>query len=111
MSPPLSDEVKYISKESICRMFNESQYPSMITEGQLMPKLLRNAHLKKPEEKREPYCTHSQMIRYSDQAGHWVVVVHQYVRPNGTIGGSGRPDPKRLRIVNTVFTVDIQACS
>ena len=79
----------------------------MIAEGQLMPKLLRNAHLKQPEEIREPYCTRSQMIRYSDKAGHWVVEVHQYFRLDKTIGGSGRPDPKSLRIGNTVFTVDI----
>ena len=111
MSPPLSDEVKYISKESICRMFNESQYPPMIAKGQLTPKLLRNAHLKKPEDRGEPYCTHSQMIRYSDKTGHWVVEVHQYFRPDKTIGGSGRPDPKRLRIGNTVFTTEIQARS
>ena len=26
-----------------------------------------------------------------------VAVVHQYVRPDGSIGGSGRPDPKWLR--------------
>ncbi|MCK4388475.1 MAG: hypothetical protein KAW00_06845 [Dehalococcoidia bacterium] len=111
MSPPLSDEVKYVPKESICRMFNESQYPLMIAKGQLMPQFLRNDHLKKPEEKKEPDCTRSQMIRYSDKAGHWAVEVHQYFRADKTIGGSGRPDPKRLRIGNTVFAVDIPAHS
>jgi len=102
---PLPDEVKYISEESIRHMFNGSQYPSMITERQLMPKFLRNDHLKKPEDKGEPHCTRSQTIRYSDKAGNWVVEVHQYLREDKTIGGSGRPDPKRLRIGNTVFTV------
>jgi len=111
MSPLLPDEVKYVSEESIRHTFNESQYPPMIAEGQLMPKLLRNDHLKKPEEKGEPYCTRSQVIRYSDKTGHWVVEVHQYFRPDKTVGGSGRADPKRLRIGNTVFTVDIQAHS
>jgi len=111
MSPPLSDEVKYISQESIRRMFNESQYPVMITDGLLMPKFLRNAHLEKPAERKEPYCTRSQTIRYSDNADHWVVEIHQYFRPDKTIGASGKPDPKRLRIGNTVFAVDIQAHS
>jgi len=111
MSPPFSDEVRYTSKENIRRMFNESQYPPMIAKGELTPKLLRNAHLKKPEERGEPCCTHSQTIRYSDNAGHWVVEVHQYFRPDKTIGGSGRPDPKRLRIGNMVFAVDMQECS
>lgn len=108
--PPLpADEVKYVSEESIRHMFNESQYPSMIREGQLVPKFLRNGHLKKPEEKREPHCTRSQTIRYSDKAGNWVVEIHQYSRPDNTIGGGGRPDPKRLRIGNTVFMIDIEA--
>lgn len=111
MSPLLPDEVKYISEESIRHMFNESQYASMIRKGELLPKLLRNGHLAKPEEKGEPYCTRSQTIRYSDKAGNWVVEVHQYFRPNKTIGASGRPDPKRLRIGNTVFVVDIQGHS
>ena len=108
MSPLLPDEVKYVSKESIRHMFNESQYPSMIKKGELLPKFLRNIHLTRPEEKGEPYCTRSQMIRYSDKAGNWVVEVHQYFRPDETIGASGSPDPKRLRIGNTVFAVDIQ---
>jgi hypothetical protein len=105
MSPRLPDEVKHISEKSIRHMFNQSQYPFMITEGQLVPKFLRNDHLKKPEGKGEPYCTRSQTIRYSDKAGNWVVEVHQYFREDKTIGGSGRPDPKRLRIGNTVFSV------
>lgn len=107
MSLPLSQEVKYVSKESIRRMFNESQYPAMITQRQLVPTFLRNDHLKKPEEKGEPHCTRSQMIRYVDDTGNWVVVIHQYFRQDKSIGGSGRPDPKRFRIGNTVFTVDM----
>ena len=105
MSPLPPDEVKYISQKSIRQMFNQSQYPAMIRKKQLMPKFLRNSHLQKPEEKREPHCTRSQTIRYSDKAGNWVVEVHQYFRPDKTIGGSGRPDPKRLRIGKTVFSV------
>lgn len=105
MSPLPPDEVKYISQKSIRQKFNQSQYPSMIREGQLVPRFLRNSHLKKPEEKREPYCTCSQTIRYTDKVGNWVVEVHQYLRPDKTIGGSGRPDPKRLRIERTVFSI------
>jgi len=90
-------------------MFNESQYPAMIAAGQLVPEFLRNDHLKEPEKRKEPFCTHSQFIRYSDHAGQWVVEVHQYLRPDKTIGAGGRPDPKRLRIGNTVFAIPRQA--
>ena len=30
--------------------------------------------------------------------GNWVVEVHQDLGPDGTRGGSGKPDPKRLRV-------------
>ncbi len=87
-------------------MFNESQYPDMMADGRLTPKYLHNDHLKEPETKGEPYCTRSQMIRYLDNAGQWAVEVFQYLRADNTIGGSEMPDPKRLRIGNTVFIVD-----
>lgn len=81
----------------------------MMANGQLVPKYLRNNHLKEPKIKGEPFCTRSQTIRYLDAAGQWAVVVHQYLRPDNTIGGSERPDPKRLRIGNTVFIAETQA--
>jgi hypothetical protein len=43
-----------------------------------------------------PFCTRSQLISYLDDAGQEVARVHQYLQPDGTLGASGRPDPKRL---------------
>ena len=105
--PPPADEVEYISPKSIREIYNRSQYPSMIAGGQLNSLYLRNDHLKEPEKRGEPPCTHGQTIRYSDMDGQWVVVIFQYLRPDKSIGGSGRPDPKRLRIGNKIFIVDI----
>ena len=45
----------------------------------------------------EPLGTLSQVIEYYDAAGQMQVMVHQYLRPDGSIGASGRPDPKWLR--------------
>ena len=44
----------------------------------------------------EPPGTRSQMVAYVDASGQRVALVHQYLRPDGTLGGSGRPDPKLL---------------
>jgi hypothetical protein len=96
-------EPKYITFEEIRQLFNESNYPALIRTGQLRPEYIRNQPLKDPLQKNEPAGTRSQIIRYRDRNGQWMVVVHQYLRPNGTLGGSGLPDPKRLRIGNTVF--------
>jgi len=86
-------------------MFNESQVPDMISERKLVPKYLRNEELKEPEKRKypEPRGTRSQTIRYADSNGQWVAVVHQYLRPDGTLGATGKPDPKRLRVGNTIF--------
>jgi hypothetical protein len=43
-----------------------------------------------------PLGTRSQMISYRDSNDDEVARVHQYVKPNGAIGASGRPDPKRV---------------
>jgi hypothetical protein len=34
-----------------------------------------------------------------------VAVMHQYLRPDGTIGASGQPDPKRLVVEGDVWYV------
>ncbi len=49
-----------------------------------------------PSSPAEPPGTRSQMVAYLDAAGQRIALVHQYLRPDGTIGGSGRPDPKEL---------------
>ena len=87
-------------------MFNDSQYPRMIAEGLLKSEYLWNGHLQNPEDWQGPWCTHSQTIRYLDNQGQWLVEVHQYLRPDGTLGASGIPDPKRLRIGDTVYALE-----
>ncbi len=45
------------------------------------------------------------MILYSTVDGQPLALVHQYKRANGTLGGSGKPDPKRLLIPGKVIAV------
>lgn len=44
----------------------------------------------------EPFCTYSQMVSYRDTQNKEIARVHQYLRPDGSIGASEKPDPKRL---------------
>ncbi len=55
--------------------------------------------------KHQPPGTRSQMVRYLDANGFEVARVHQYLRPNGKLGGSGRPNPKRLVVNGIVYAV------
>lgn len=43
----------------------------------------------------EPAGTLSQIVAYESD-GNRIALVHRYLRPDGSIGASGRPDPKEL---------------
>jgi hypothetical protein len=48
-----------------------------------------------PPQSGQPPGTLSQEVWYFEN-GEEVARIHQYVRPDGRLGGSGVPDPKRL---------------
>lgn len=89
----------------IIKLFNKSGYIELIAEGKLEAEYFRDAVIENPEEANEPPGTRSQIIRYSDET-HWLVEVHQYLRPDGSIGGKGKPEPKRIRIGRKTYVAE-----
>jgi hypothetical protein len=83
-------------------MFNSGNYWQRAKNGEFQQKLLRDGH-PSPPRAAEPDCTRSQSIAYTDKDGKKVAKVHQYLRKDGSIGASGKPDPKSLRIGNIVY--------
>ena len=75
--------------------FNDGRYWERVQAGELATVLLEDRH-PSVMAANEPICTRSQMISYRDQNENEVARVHQYLRPDGNIGASGKPDPKRL---------------
>ena len=94
-----------VSSETIRRFFNTSQHHVRIANREYDEVITRNTHLsrEKATEKDEPYCTHSQYVQYYDPNGAWMVGMHRYLRPDGRLGASGREDPKRVRLENTIY--------
>ena len=43
------------------------------------------------------------MVWYFSPEGQELALIHQYLLPDGTIGGSGRPDPKRMILDDEVI--------
>jgi len=84
-------------------MFNEGMYWEKTKQGILKAKVVADNHPSSPRAK-EPICTRSQYIIYIDKNGRKVAGVHQYLRRDGTIGASGRPDPKEL-LVNGILYI------
>jgi hypothetical protein len=83
-------------------MFNEQDLYGCTKRGLLRHILTKERH-PSPQPASEPFCTRSQMVSYVDSQGTEVARVHQYLRPDGTIGGSGKPDPKRLFYQGTIY--------
>lgn len=77
-------------------IFNHDGYWERLKSGELSAVVLEERHPTFPDAN-EPFCTWSRSISYRErQTDQEVARVHQYDRPDGTIGASGLPDPKRI---------------
>ena len=86
--------------------FNQGQFYERLSVGQLYARVHPNSiHLSRrlARARGEPRCTRSQMVSYYELSGLKVAVVHLYRRRDGTIGASGRPDPKWLRVHDRIL--------
>lgn len=65
--------------------------------------VLRERHPAQPKAN-EPFCTWNQIISYV-AGGVEIGRAHRYVRPDRTLGASGRPDPKAFFDGKTLFVL------
>ena len=71
--------------------------------GELVEHVIKSGH-PAPRASGQPYCTQSQMVGYYEPGRRErIALVHQYLRPDGTIGASGRPDPKAVVDGDTLY--------
>ena len=90
-------KIERVGERELRKLFNE-KYLSRIQAGQIQEKVLRGGgrHPSLPLAS-EPFCTESQEVSYVDPSSNQEVArAHRYLRPDGTIGASGMPDPKRV---------------
>lgn len=97
--------MKRVDETTLRKLFNEGKYWEQVQNGTLRAQLVANNHPSSPRAK-EPVCTRSQYIIYINAKGQKVAGVHQYLRPNGKIGASGRPDPKELMIKGVLYKLN-----
>jgi hypothetical protein len=74
--------------------FNADQYVERAARGELQVDVISSDP--PAADAHEPSGTLSQRIRYIAPDGSLLAVAHQFLRPDGNIGGHGRPDPKIL---------------
>jgi hypothetical protein len=88
-----------ITPSELRRYFNDGRYWERAKAGELRMAIVSD---KRCPLESEPLGTRSQIIAYFD-GSQKVAVVHQYLRPDGTGGASGRPDPKQLRVGDCIY--------
>jgi hypothetical protein len=95
-----------VSRERLREIFNESQYWRRTQSGEFRTLVLREAN---PDliKSGQPLGTKSQMVVYLDSNDDQIALVHQYLRPDGTLGGSGRPDPKKVLKDGVLYILEL----
>lgn len=83
------------------KLFNDGRYFERLKAGELRAVVMEERPA--PSAANQPPGTRSQMISYRDATDKEIARVHQYLKPDGTLGASGKPDPKRLLIEDTLF--------
>ena len=104
LNPPGKPEERSVSKDIIREAFNSGQFWERAQQGEFNLVLQYDKHYPLHEAARlnHPYCSRSQIVRYYDELGQ-VAVVHQIRSPDGSLGASGKPDPKYLRLDDMIL--------
>jgi hypothetical protein len=85
------------------KRFNDGRYWERMRRGEFQPIVIHRRQPQPAVAAIHPVGTVSQMVSYRDANNDEVARVHQYLRPDGTLGASGRPDPKLLFENGTVY--------
>ena len=99
MSNPNAEKV--VTPSKIRELFNYHILPK-INQGLLSAQVKASKHPSSPKAK-EPFCTKSQFITYFDGKNQKVAWAHQYLRKDGSLGASGKPDPKKIVLDGTTY--------
>ena len=93
---PVPYSIQRVTDWELRDIFNNSGYLERKERCEFDVVILEQRH-PAPPLAGEPVCTWSRSYSYREKAtGEEVARVHQYDRPDGTIGLGGQPDPKRV---------------
>lgn len=95
-------QVKRIPVADLRQLFDYANYWERASRGEFH-KVVIGKH--EPDSKNEPPGTESQIISLRRLDDFEIARVHAYIRPDGSIGASGKPDPKVVydEIANVLY--------
>jgi hypothetical protein len=95
-----------VDKATLRQMFNDGEYWKRVRTGQgLYQTVEEDDHIQRRRFGQGP-CTRSQLMAYRDDRTRPVAIVHQYKLADGTLGGSGQPDPKQVLKDDVWYVLD-----
>lgn len=97
-------QLVYVSRQRIRALFNEGKYWTRARNREFTLEYIYNKLA--PARAGQPRGTKSQIVAYINSNGDQIALVHQYLKPDGTLGGSGKPDPKELLEGEVLFKID-----
>lgn len=89
------------------KLFRTGGYSSQVAGGVFRETVLKSSLRLRPGAAAE---IQSQYVAYRDSQGNHILEAHRIVMPNGTLGGSGEPDPKKLIHGGVVYYVGAGPC-
>jgi hypothetical protein len=91
----------YVSPEDLRDIFDRGRYEERARAGELTERELVRG---RPSlSSAHPAEAISRRVGYYDEDGRELAVAHELILPDGTIGGSGRPDPMRVDVDGTLY--------
>lgn len=93
-----------VSEDELRRRFNEERYYERMKNGEFREEIVSQWPRRGGD--RRVRNTMSQIVDYRDRFGNRVARVHQYRKRDGSLGGSGRPDPKSIYYDGTLYVLE-----
>ena len=92
-----------VTEAELRQIFNERHFYERMQNGEFRSYILHLTRRRSGDRRvRHPM---SRMVEYRDHIGRRVALVHQYRLPDGSLGGSGKPDPKFVVVGDTTYYI------
>jgi hypothetical protein len=91
----------YVSPDDLRDIFDRGRYSDRARSGELTERELVRGRPSLSSAR--PPDAISRRVAYYDDAGSELAVAHELTLPDGTIVGSGRPDPMRVHVDGTLY--------
>jgi hypothetical protein len=99
----MSLQKQFVTRARLRVLFRLHRIQQRALQGEFSTRVLRE-NTPDPSN-RQPAGTVSQLVGYYNEKGAQVGMAHQYVLPDGSLGASGKPDPKCLRVGSILYVV------